>query len=60
MSHACDGRDLTFSDVSVRVHPQARLELHLDTDEANAAQVVTGDFAELVPTRGSATYSRST
>ena len=55
-----DGRDLTFSDVSVRVHPQARLELHLDTDEANAAQVVTGDFAELVPTRGSATYSRST
>ncbi|HEU5136161.1 MAG TPA: acetate/propionate family kinase [Steroidobacteraceae bacterium] len=42
------GRDLTFSDVSVRVAPQFTLELHLDTDEANAAEVRTGEFAELV------------
>jgi acetate kinase len=42
------GRDLTFNDVSVRVAPQFTLELHLDTDEANAAEVKTGDFAELI------------
>jgi acetate kinase len=42
------GRDLTFGDVSVRVSPGFRLELHLDTDEANAAGVQPGDHAELV------------
>ena len=47
------GRDLTFGDVSVRVSPQFTLELHLDTDEANAAKVKAGDYAELLkPTRG--------
>jgi acetate kinase len=40
-------RDLTFSDVSVRVAPQFSLELHLDTDEANAAEVKAGDYALL-------------
>jgi acetate kinase len=48
-----DGRDLVFNDVSVRVSPQFTLELHLDTDEANAAGVRAGDFAEIVlPVRG--------
>jgi acetate kinase len=42
------GRDTVFEDVSVRVSPAFRLELHLDTDEANAAGVVAGDFAELI------------
>jgi acetate kinase len=42
------GRDLTFNDVSVRVAPEFSLELHLDTDEANAAEVKSGDFAELI------------
>jgi acetate kinase len=42
------GRDVTFSDVGVRVSPQFTLELHLDTDEANAAEVRTGDWAELI------------
>jgi acetate kinase len=42
------GRDVTFGDVSVRVSPSFTLELHLDTDEANAAEVKAGDFAELV------------
>ena len=32
-----EGRDLTFADVIVRVAEDFRLELHLDTDEANAA-----------------------
>ncbi|HEY8537428.1 MAG TPA: acetate/propionate family kinase [Steroidobacteraceae bacterium] len=43
-----DGRDVTFHDVTVRVHPSFRLELHLDTDEANAAGVKQGDMAELI------------
>ena len=43
-----DGRDLQFGDVMVRVSPQFRLELHLDTDEANAAGVKPGDYAELL------------
>ena len=42
------GRDLTFSDVTVRTSPAFTLELHLDTDEANAAGVATGDQAELI------------
>jgi acetate kinase len=46
-----DGRDLEFGDVMVRVSPQFRLELHLDTDEANAAGVRAGDYAELVVPR---------
>ncbi len=42
------GRDLLFGDVTVRISPEFRLELHLDTDEANAAGVSTGDLAELI------------
>jgi propanediol utilization protein len=42
-----NGRDLTFDDVIVRVAPDFRLELHLDTDEANAAGVADGDFGEI-------------
>jgi acetate kinase len=44
-------RDLIFGDVTVRVRPDFRLELHLDTDEANAAGVTNGDWAELLSTR---------
>jgi len=43
------GRDLAFGDVMVRVSPAFRLELHLDTDEANAAGVSDGDLAEFLP-----------
>jgi propanediol utilization protein len=43
-----EGRDLTFGDVTVRVRPDFRLELHLDTDEANAAGVTSGNWAELL------------
>jgi acetate kinase len=42
-----DGRDLVFGDVMVRVSPDYRLELHLDTDEGNAAGVVPGATATL-------------
>lgn len=43
-----EGRDLTFGDVSVRVSPDFTLEMHLDTDEANAAGIERGDLGELV------------
>ena len=41
------GRDLMFGDVTVRVAPGFHLELHLDTDEANAAGLKSGDMGEL-------------
>lgn len=45
-------RDLVFGDVTVRIAPDFRLELHLDTDEANAAGIKNGDLGELlVPNR---------
>jgi len=40
-------RELIFGDVAVRVSPKYKLEFHLDTDEANAAQLNTGDVAHL-------------
>lgn len=41
-------RELVFRDVIVRISPQYRLELHLDTDEGNAAGVRPGDRATLL------------
>ncbi len=35
-------RELIFGDVVVRVNPNFRLAMHLDTDEANAANINTG------------------
>jgi acetate kinase len=35
-------RDLIFGDVLVRVDPQYALAMHIDTDEANAANIQTG------------------
>lgn len=43
-----EGRDLVFGDVAVRIRPDFHLELHLDTDEANAAGVTNGSYAELL------------
>jgi acetate kinase len=41
-------RDLVFGDVTVRIAPDFRSELHLDTDEANAAGIKNGDCGELL------------
>jgi acetate kinase len=41
-------RTLTFGDVLVRVHPDFRLSMHIDTDEANAANIRTGMEGMLV------------
>ena len=40
-------REVVFGDVAVRVSPTYKLEFHLDTDEANAADLDTGDVAYL-------------
>ncbi|MCX7817110.1 MAG: acetate/propionate family kinase [Syntrophales bacterium] len=35
-------RELIFGDVLVRVHPEYRMDMHIDTDEANAAEISEG------------------
>ncbi len=53
-----DGRDLVFRDVVIRVHPEFKLEMHIDTDEGNAAELSRGDVGVLLETSGEAHLSR--
>lgn len=41
-------RKIQFNEVVVRVSPNYRLEMHIDTDEANAGQIVTGQMGRIV------------
>lgn len=41
-------RTLIYGDVLVRVNPNFRLSMHIDTDEANAASIQTGMIGHLV------------
>ena len=41
------GRSLTFGDVLIRVKPTYKLEMHIDTDEGNAAELDRHDVARL-------------
>lgn len=50
-------RDLVFRDVTIRVHPDFVTEMHIDTDEANAAHIDRGSKGALVPTACEATVT---
>ncbi len=41
-------RATIFNNVVIRVDPSFTLEMHIDTDEANAAKITTGMTAELI------------
>ncbi|THF78453.1 phosphate propanoyltransferase [Cohnella fermenti] len=41
-------RGLVFENVIARVSPDFALDMHIDTDEGNAAGVSTGDFGEII------------
>ncbi|MFA6074440.1 MAG: phosphate propanoyltransferase [Negativicutes bacterium] len=44
----CGERGLTFDQVLIRVNKDFRLEMHIDTDEANAAKIGSGCTVEMV------------
>lgn len=41
-------RGTTFNHVKIRVHESFTLEMHIDTDEANASKIATGDTVRII------------
>ena len=41
-------RGTIFNNVSIRVDPSYSLEMHIDTDEANASKIKTGDVGMII------------
>ena len=41
-------RGTVFNQVKIRVHDTFTLEMHIDTDEANASQIKTGDMITII------------
>jgi len=52
-------RGLTFTRTLIRVQPDAFTEMHIDTDEANAAGIRTDSAGELVPDVAAQTVSHA-
>jgi len=46
--HAENERGTTFNHVQIRVDDSFTLEMHIDTDEANAAKICTGDTVMII------------
>lgn len=42
-------RGVIFDNVLIRVSPKYKLEMHIDVDEANAAQIKNGQWGVLIP-----------
>ena len=42
-------RGTVFNHVQIRVDDSFTLEMHIDTDEANAAKIATGDTVRIMP-----------
>jgi len=55
-------RDLVFGDTLVRVSEKYKLEMHIDTDEANAAELNNNASAEIIydPVNGAGAQLRKT
>ncbi|MBB4079804.1 acetate kinase [Lewinella aquimaris] len=51
-------RGLTFGNVLIRVSPDYKLEMHIDTDEGNAAEIDSGDAGVLQATGQRGTLRR--
>lgn len=49
-----EGRDVVYRDVAIRVKPTYKLEMHVDTDEGNAAELTQGTCGVLEPTEAHA------